>query len=128
MFFRRHPFVRDGLLSIVLAIVWVIGSDRFCKPPEGIICVFSRYLLDLIMGPVRFAAGKLMDFVFNITGIVPGPPGSRTTHPVIDFLSAGIGISLLLLYWFLLGGAVCVFWRLVRSQIQKVFAKHSSQS
>src|SRR5690349_9736927 len=114
MFFRRHPCVRDGLLSIILVIAWIIGTDKLCRPPEGIVCELSRYVLYTVMGPVRFVSGKLMDFVFYVTGIVPPPPGVETAHRGVDFVDIGGGISLFLLYWFLLGSIICMIWRFVR--------------
>ena len=107
---------------MALVIAWIIGTSKLCKTPEGTVCDLSWYLLDILMGPVRFMSGKSMDLVFKLTGIVPGPLGSQTTHPRMDVLSVGIGLSLLLLYWFLLGGVVCVFWRIMRRRIKKAFA------
>ena len=128
MFPPKHPFVRDGLLSIALAILWLVGTDKLCKAPEGISCDLSRYMLDIVTEPVKALSGKLMDLMFRVTGIVPAPPGVQTTHRGMDFLALSVGISLFLLYWFLLGGAICLFWRFVRSRIQHAFVKRGSPS
>jgi hypothetical protein len=128
VFFRKHLFVRDGLLSIALAISWSIGTVSLCKPPEGIICDFSRYLLRTVMWPPQAVFGKLMDLTVKVTGIVPAPPGVETIHRGIDFMVTSVGISVLLLYWFLLGGIGCRLWRFVRSRIRNAFGQYGSPS
>ena len=128
MFFRKHPFVRDGLLSIVLAVSWAIGTDSLCKSSEGIVCDFSWYILHIVMWPPQAVSGKMMDLMVKVTGIVPPPPGVETIHRGFDFMVTSIAILVLLLYWFMLGGAVCMLWRLVRGRIQNAFAKPGSQS
>ena len=128
MFFRKHPFMRDGLLSIVLGFSWAIGTDSLCKSSEGIVCDFSRHLLRMLMWPTQAAFGKLMDLMVKVTGIVPPPPGVETIHRGFNFMVTSIAILVLLLYWFLLGGTVCLLWRLVRTRIQNAFAKQGSPS
>jgi hypothetical protein len=127
VFFRKHPFVRDGLLSIALGISWAIATDSLCKLPEGIICDFSRYLLRMVMWPPQAVSGEMMDLMVKVTGIVPPPPGVETIHPGFDFMVISIAILVLLLYWFLLGGIVCMLWRSVRGRIQNAFAKRAPQ-
>ncbi len=128
MFFRKHPSVRDGLLSIALVISWSIGTDALCKPPEGTICDFSWYLLRTVTWPSRAVLGKLLDLVVKVTGIVPAPPGVETTHRGMDFMFTSIGIVVSLLYLFLLGGIGCMLWRFVRGRIQSAFGKYGSPS
>ena len=128
MFFRKHPFVRDGMLSIVLTISWSLGTYSLCMSSEGIICDFSLYLLNSVMWPPRSFFGKLMDLTVKVTGIVPAPPGVETIHRGIDFMVASIAILVLLIYWFVLGGTVCMLWRFVRSRIQNAFGKYASPS
>jgi hypothetical protein len=94
-----------------------------CKQADWILCDFSRYLLDMLMWPVRALFGKVMDVLMGATGIVPPPPGVETIHRWFDFLVFGIAISLHLLYWFLLGGTVCKLWRSARSRIQNAFGE-----
>jgi len=128
VFFRKHPFVRDGLLSIVLAFSWVIGTDSLCKSSDLIICDFSWYVLQMVMRPPQVVAGKMMDLMVKVTGVVPPPPGVGTIHRGFDFMVTSIAILVFLFYWFALGGAVCTLWRLVRTRIRNAFAKPGSPS
>ncbi len=128
MFFRKHPFVRDGLLSIVVAVSWAIGTDSLCKSSEGIICDFSWYILRMVMWPPQTVSGKMLDLMVKVTGVVPPPPGVETIHRGFDFMVASIAILVLLIYWFVLGGTVCMLWRFVRSRIQNAFGKYASPS
>jgi hypothetical protein len=128
VFFRKHAFVRDGLLSIALAFAWSAGIQLLCKRPEGIICDFSRFLLDGISQPARDIISDLIQLVLRAVGLSVPAAGSATTDRRIDVIAFGIGIPLFLLYWFLIGGTVCRLWRFVRSRIQNVFARTGSPS
>jgi hypothetical protein len=128
VFFRKHPFARDGLLSIAVAITWSIGTDLLCKSSQGIICDFSLYLLYTLMWPPRAVVGELMDLMVKVTGVVPPPPGVETIHRGFDFMVMSMAVLVLLTYWFTLGGVVCMLWRLVRGRIQGAFAKQGSPS
>jgi hypothetical protein len=128
VFLRKHPFVRDGLLSIALAFCWVIGTNSLCKLYKGIICDFSWFILHIVMRPPEVVSEKMMDLMVKVTGIVPLPPGVERIDRRFDFMATSTAISVLVLYWFLLGGTVCMLWRLVRSRIQDAFAKPGSSS
>ena len=122
---RERPFVRDGLVSIALAVLWSACSAMLCKP-GGVVCDFSRYLFDLVMQPGRDGIGRLLDLFLPLTGLVLPGPGS--TDRRIDMLATAIAIPLQVLYWFMLGALTCAIWRFVRGRLQLLLGRAGSKS
>jgi hypothetical protein len=123
---QRYPFVRDGLLSIALAIVWSACGAILCKP-GGIICAFSHYLLDLVMRPAQQVIGRLFELVLNVTGLVLPAPDAAIDRR-IDIMATSTVISLLLLYWFFLGALICKIWRFARGRLRLLLGNGGPKS
>ena len=119
--------MRDGLVSSLLGIVWPESVGLFCKP-GGIVCDFLQYSYHELTWPAQATIGKLLELIFRVSGIVTATGDVTVSNRAADWIALGLGIPLVLIYWFLLGALTCKMWRIVRTQLQLALAKRSHQS
>jgi hypothetical protein len=106
LFFRRYRFVRDGLVSVALALVWLAATYLLCKLHIQMVCDGFADMFGALMSPTRIVTTKLADLAMFVGRVRPPVP-DRT----LDSLSLWIGIPVNVLYVFLLGGAASMLWR-----------------
>ena len=125
MFFHRHPFVRDGLLSIGVTFGWSAANSFLCKPRESIICDFFVWMLNSLWKPALAIINGLIEPILKYWGLNSSQAQAKGTDEIV---ALSIGIPFFLLYWFLLGGTICFLWRSARGQILAAFGKTGPQS